>query len=181
MLINRGGDYDPNKSPRVGENNITHTAKEIPTGPTTKPSKTKTSATTTPSSIVEVTDFTDTTTDTTSDATTEAFTEPIVDVNTKRPTTRVDTSLEIDRQSAVTTTESSTDATETLTTATEQPTENTSTIRTTNNRTTIFNLMQTSCRTTNDCAANELCMNRRCLIKCDPKNNETNVNCAKGI
>lgn len=92
--------------------------------------------------------------------------------NTKRPTTRVDTTLEVDSQSSTM-----------ATTVADQSTVNTTTIRTTNstnNRTTILKVLK-SCSTSNDCASNELCMDKRCLIKCDPKNNETNVNCAKGI
>lgn len=106
--------------------------------------------------------------------------------NTKRPTTRVDTSLEtiggpatvkpdVTSPTTILTT-TIPDATEPLITVTDIPVLLTN-ITTTKNSTSkdlIF------CHTSIDCAPFELCMDKRCLAKCDPSSNETNINCAKG-
>lgn len=106
-------------------------------------------------------------------ATTHSF------INTKRPSTRGDTSLEVDYPTETTTTSSDTNiftTTESLVILTTTVSDDTSS---TTDLTPITNL--TKCGSMKDCQSNEFCIDGRCLSVCRSNTTTSNTNCIKGI
>lgn len=105
-------------------------------------------------------------------ATTHSF------INTKRPSTRGDTSLENDYPTETTTTSDQNISTTTesqiiLTTTVSDDTSSTTDL------TPITNL--TKCGSMKDCQSNEFCIDGRCLSVCRSNTTTSNTKCIKGI
>lgn len=141
------------KNPRIGDNNITDT----------------------PGEVTPVDDLISTTTDsqTTEDTTTESMDRTTLAIATKRPSTRVETTLEID-DGRLLNISTSTEAMETTTNPVLTVTEGS------NETSTSVSL--TTCKYKKDCAKNEICLKKECIKVCDTNGNVTKLSddCVKG-
>lgn len=173
-------EYGPNKGPRVGENNITETI--MPHKNKTQPKDGITTERTTidttelfstDRSTIPTFRFNVVTDSTTmSDESTEFTQIPIEETtlaigdneNTKRPTTRVDTSMETDDTTTniiltkTSTQLPTTEPSEAVTDVTLTPFENTTDLITPIGKTVLK-----SCNTNIDCAPSQMCINQKCL------------------
>lgn len=105
--------------------------------------------------------------------TTTESTTTLSEGNTKRPTTRVDTTLEVTATSELSTDASTASILTTTTTTTTDESETTTNI-------TPYLTSTIKCNMSSECAPNQKCVLHSCLTICDTQN-PNNFNCIKGI